>query len=187
MLCQEFCYLTFCAEAATLFPEVMSGLLRADCESDFLFRDGCAACFHHNRRLHCRKKARKGGSTRFRATAAHLTFAPPCATIFHRMNTVYHSIAVPQTVLVDFCHRYRICRLSFFGSVLRDDFGPDSDVDVLVEFEPGHVPGLLRMAQIEGELSELLGRKADVRTAAELSRHFRDDVLKEAQVQYAAA
>ena len=103
------------------------------------------------------------------------------------MNTTPHSIAVPQAVLVDFCHRHRICRLSLFGSILRDDFGPDSDVDVLVEFEPGKVPGLLRMACLEGELSALLGRKADVRTAAELSRHFRDDVLKEAQVQYAAA
>ncbi len=68
--------------------------------------------------------------------------------------------------------------------MLRDDFGPDSDVDVLVEFEPGHVPGLIRMAALEIELSDLIGRKVDLRTPAELSRYFCQRVLDEAQVQF---
>ena len=96
-------------------------------------------------------------------------------------------IEIPREAIAAFCRRNRIRRLSFFGSILRDDFGPDSDIDVLVEFEPGQVPGLLRMAGLEIELSGILGRKADLRTAAELSRHFREEVLKEAQTQYDAA
>lgn len=79
-------------------------------------------------------------------------------------------------------------RLALFGSVLRDDFRPDSDVDVLVEFEPGHVPGLLRLAGMEHELSELFGgRRVDLRTPADLSRYFRDEVLSTARIQYDAA
>jgi predicted nucleotidyltransferase len=86
----------------------------------------------------------------------------------------------------DFCVRRHIRSLAFFGSVLRDDFGPASDVDVLVEFEPGHVPGLLRLAGMERELSAMLGgRRVDMRTPADLSRYFRDDVLAQAVVQYA--
>ena len=84
-----------------------------------------------------------------------------------------------------FCRRHRIRRLALFGSVLRDDFGPDSDVDVLVEFEDGHVPGLAFFA-LEAELSKILGRKVDLNTPQFLSRHFRDDVLAEAEDQYAA-
>jgi len=99
----------------------------------------------------------------------------------------YHGVDIPQSAIAEFCQRYHVRRLALFGSILRDDFGPDSDVDVLVEFEAGHVPGLLRMAGLEIELSGILGRKADLRTAAELSRHFREDVLREAQVQYVAA
>lgn len=99
----------------------------------------------------------------------------------------YHGIDVPKARVAEFCRMYHIARLSFFGSILRGDFGPESDVDVLVEFEPGRRPGLLRMAGIEIELSELLGHKVDMRTPAELSRHFRDDVLREAQVHYVAA
>jgi hypothetical protein len=99
----------------------------------------------------------------------------------------YHGVDIPQPAIAEFCRRHHVRRLALFGSILRDDFGPDSDVDVLVEFEPGHVPGLLRMAGLEIELSGILGRKADLRTAAELSRHFREDVLREAQVQYVAA
>ena len=99
----------------------------------------------------------------------------------------YHGVDIPQPAIAEFCQRHHVRRLALFGSILRDDFGPDSDVDVLVEFEPGHVPGLLRMAGLEIELSGILGRKADLRTAAELSRHFREDVLREAQVQYVAA
>ena len=84
-----------------------------------------------------------------------------------------------------FCRRHRIRRLALFGSVLRDDFGPDSDVDVLVEFEDGHVPGLAFFG-MQAELSRILGRKVDLNTPQFLSRHFRDDVLAEAEDQYAA-
>ncbi len=95
-------------------------------------------------------------------------------------------IAIDRNRIADFCRRHHIRRLSLFGSVLRDEFGPDSDVDVLVEFEPGHVPGLIRIAGTERELSEILGRKADLRTPNDLSRHFRQQVLSTAEVQYAA-
>jgi hypothetical protein len=77
--------------------------------------------------------------------------------------------------------------LSLFGSVLRDDFGPQSDVDVLVEFEAGHAVGLMRLAGIEDELSDLLGRRADMNTVNSLSRYFRDEVVREALVQYDAS
>lgn len=93
-------------------------------------------------------------------------------------------IAIPQGLLDDFCRRRRIRKLSLFGSVLRDDFGPQSDVDVLVEFESGAVVGYFELADMESELSELLGRKADIRTSAELSRYFRDEVLTVAETQY---
>jgi uncharacterized protein len=99
----------------------------------------------------------------------------------------YHGVEIPTEKIAEFCRRYHIRRLSLFGSVLRDDFRPESDIDMLVEFEPGHVPGLLSMAGLEMELSELLGRKVDLRTPAELSRHFRDSVLQEAAPQYVAA
>ena len=94
------------------------------------------------------------------------------------------NIRVSQIQLADFCQRHHIRRLAFFGSVLRNDFGPDSDIDVLVEFEPGHTPGLITLAGMEIELSQLLGRKADLRTPAELSHYFRQEVLDTAQVQY---
>jgi predicted nucleotidyltransferase len=94
-------------------------------------------------------------------------------------------ISIPQDEIADFCRRHHIRRLSFFGSVLRDDFGPDSDVDVLVEFEPDHVPGLIRLAGMEIELSQILGgRKVDMNTPQCLSRYFRDQVQAEAKVQY---
>ena len=94
-------------------------------------------------------------------------------------------LELPQGKIVDFCRRHHIRRLAIFGSALRDDFRPDSDVDILVEFEPGHIPGLFGMARLERELSALLGRKVDLRTPEDLSRYFRDEVLKEAEVQYA--
>ena len=93
--------------------------------------------------------------------------------------------AAPEK-LADFCHKHHIKKLSFFGSVLRDDFRPDSDIDVLVEFEPGHVPGFA-IVEIEDELSRLLKRKVDMRTAGDLSRYFRDRVVREARVGYAAS
>jgi predicted nucleotidyltransferase len=89
-------------------------------------------------------------------------------------------------MLADFCRRHGIRRLSLFGSVLREDFGADSDVDVLIEFEPGREVGLIRLAGMERELTTLLGRKADLRTPADLSRYFRDEVVATAQVKYAA-
>jgi predicted nucleotidyltransferase len=85
-----------------------------------------------------------------------------------------------------FCRRNGIARLSLFGSALRDDLGPDSDVDLLVEFSPGAVVTLLDMARMEEEAAEIVGRRVDLRTPAELSRHFRDTVLATAVVQYAA-
>ncbi len=94
-------------------------------------------------------------------------------------------IPVDRDKLANFCRKHHIRKLAFFGSVLRDDFGPDSDVDVLVEFEPGHTPGLAFFA-MEAELSEILGRKVDLNTQKFLSRYFRDQVVAEAEVQYAA-
>ena len=94
-------------------------------------------------------------------------------------------IPVDREKIAGFCRRNHIRRLAFFGSVLRADFRPESDVDVLVEFEPGHPVGLIRLAGMERELSEILGRQADMRTAADLSRYFRDEVVAGAEVQYA--
>ena len=97
-------------------------------------------------------------------------------------------IAIPKEQIAEFCRRHHICKLSLFGSVLRDDFRPDSDVDVLVEFEPKHIPGLIRFAGMELELSQLLGgRKVDLNTPQFLSPYFRDEVLEEAEVQYVQA
>ena len=87
--------------------------------------------------------------------------------------------------IAQFCRRHHIRKLALFGSVLRPDFRDDSDVDVLVEFEPGHPVGLIRLGGIELELTELLGRKVDIRTPEDLSRLFRQEVLETAQVQYA--
>ncbi len=89
--------------------------------------------------------------------------------------------------IAEFCRRHHIRKLALFGSVLRDDFRSDSDVDILVEFEPRVSVGFLHLAEMELELTGLLGRRVDLRTPAELSRYFRDEVLKEAEVQYVAA
>lgn len=96
-------------------------------------------------------------------------------------------LPIPHAELAAFCRRNRIRRLSLFGSVLREDFGPTSDVDVLVEFEPGARVGLIRLAALELELGALLGRHVDLNTAGFLSRHFRDRVIAEALVEYEAA
>jgi uncharacterized protein len=95
-------------------------------------------------------------------------------------------IAINRERIADFCRRNHIHRFALFGSVLREDFRLDSDIDVLVEFEPGHVPGL-RFFAIETELSEILGRKVDLNTPNFLSPYFRDRVLAEAEVQYVAS
>ena len=96
-------------------------------------------------------------------------------------------ILIDRKKIADFCRRHHIRRLALFGSVLRDDFRPDSDVDILVEFEPGTSAGFLRLAAMELDLSKILGRKVDLRTPPELSRYFRDEVVKMSEVQYDAA
>lgn len=95
-------------------------------------------------------------------------------------------ISIPRDRIAAFCRERGIRRLSIFGSVLRTDFGPESDIDVLVEFESGRTPGLLGIVRMERELSALLGgRKVDLRTPEDLSHYFRQSVLDEAEVQYA--
>lgn len=90
----------------------------------------------------------------------------------------------PDEIAV-FCHRHHIRKLAIFGSALRDDFGHESDVDVLVDFMAGYVPGFFGLFDIEEELTELFGgHKADVRTPQDLSRYFRDEVIAKAEVQY---
>lgn len=96
-------------------------------------------------------------------------------------------VEVDRQAIAAFCKRNRIKRLSLFGSVLTDRFGPDSDIDVLVEFEPGARVGYFTIGRLIVELSAMFGRHVDVRTPMELSPHFRDDVLRNAEVQYAAA
>lgn len=92
----------------------------------------------------------------------------------------------PHPQIEEFCRRHGIRRLALFGSVLRPDFNKDSDVDVLIEFVPGRRIGLFGLAGLELELSAMIGRKVDVRTPGDLSRFFRDDVLRTALDQYAA-
>lgn len=89
-----------------------------------------------------------------------------------------NEVKVAGEVLAEFCRKNHIARLSLFGSVLRDGFRPDSDVDVLVEFEEGHTPGMIGIARMEAELSTLFGRKVDLRTPQDLSRYFRDEVVQ---------
>jgi len=90
---------------------------------------------------------------------------------------------IPHDKIVDFCRRHHIRRLALFGSVLRDDFNPDSDIDVLVEFEPEHIPGFAFFG-MEDDLSKLLGRKVELHTPKFLSHYFRDKVQAEAKTQY---
>ena len=94
-------------------------------------------------------------------------------------------IELPKERIKEFCKRHHIRKLSLFGSALRDDFSPESDLDILVEFDPAHIPGFIRLAGMEIELTEILGRKVDMRTAQDLSRYFRDEVLNSSKVQYA--
>jgi len=94
-------------------------------------------------------------------------------------------LPVDRDQIAQFCRRHHIRKLALFGSVLRPDFRDDSDVDVLVEFEPGHPVGLIRLGGIELELTELLGRRVDIRTPEDLSRLFRQEVIETAEVQYA--
>ena len=89
-------------------------------------------------------------------------------------------------ILAAFCRRHNIARLSLFGSVLRPDFRPDSDIDILVEFPPGQTPSLFDLGGMQQELTALFGREVDLKTPGFLSRYFRDQVMREAQVKYAA-
>lgn len=98
----------------------------------------------------------------------------------------YHEIEISQQAIADFCRRHRVQRLSLFGSILRDDFREDSDIDVLVQFEPGAVPGY-GFFSMQEELSSLLGRKVDLHTPGFLSKYFRDEVLHEMEVLYDSA
>ena len=93
---------------------------------------------------------------------------------------------IQKEALKAFCKRYHIQKLSLFGSALREELRPQSDIDLLVEFEKGKIPGLITLAGIENELSQLLERKVDLRTRQELSSYFRDDVVREAEIQYEA-
>jgi predicted nucleotidyltransferase len=96
-------------------------------------------------------------------------------------------IKIPGEEIARFCKKNHIRKLSLFGSVLRDDFKSDSDIDFLVEFEDGKAPGLIGLSRMERELSEMLGgRKVDLRTPQDLSIYFRQEVVETAEVQYAA-
>ena len=97
-------------------------------------------------------------------------------------------VDMPSKQIAGFCRRHHIRRLAVFGSALRPDFDQESDIDILVEFDPDHIPGLFGVARMERELSTLLGgRKVDLRTREDLSRYFRQQVMQEAEVQYAQA
>jgi predicted nucleotidyltransferase len=98
----------------------------------------------------------------------------------------YKGIEISIQTIEEFCRRHHIKRLAFFGSILRDDFGPTSDIDVLVTFEPGATPGF-GFIGIQNELSELLGHPVDLHTPASLSKYFRKEVLREAEPLYDAA
>jgi predicted nucleotidyltransferase len=100
------------------------------------------------------------------------------------MGVALHGVAIPRVDVAQFCARNHISRLSLFGSILTSRFRPDSDIDVLVEFEEGNVPGFLGLAQMELELGAILGRRVDLRTPRELSRYFREEVVSSALLQY---
>ena len=94
-------------------------------------------------------------------------------------------LTIDKNKLAKFCRRHHIRWLGLFGSVLGDDFSPESDVDVLVEFVPGHIPGFA-FFEMQMELSGLLGRRVDLHTPKFLSRYFREQVMNDAEVQYVA-
>ena len=106
------------------------------------------------------------------------------AYIWMEQGAMNPQVSIPKARLASFCQAKGIKRLAVFGSALRSDFGPESDIDLLVEFEPGRTPGLLGIAGMELDLGRMLGRKVDLRTPGDLSRYFRQQVIDEAQVQY---
>lgn len=93
---------------------------------------------------------------------------------------------IPKDKLVNFCRKNHIRKLSIFGSAIREQLGPESDIDLLVEFEEDHTPGLFSIVKIEMDFAEMLGRKVDLRTPEDLSRYFRDEVVRNARLQYQA-
>lgn len=94
------------------------------------------------------------------------------------------NIDIPSEAIAQFCQRHHIQKLSFFGSVLRDDFSSKSDLDILVEFNPKYIPGLIRLSEMEQELSAIFQRQVDLRTPEDLSSYFRQEVLDSAVTQY---
>ena len=97
-----------------------------------------------------------------------------------------HGIEFPANNIASFCRGHGVNRLALFGSILRDEFGHESDIDVLIEFEPGRTPGFFAFAGMQLELTKLLGRRVDLRTPGDLSAYFRDSVVRGSLVQYAA-
>ena len=95
-------------------------------------------------------------------------------------------IDISKDAIAEFCRKHHIRRLALFGSILREDFSSDSDIDILVEFEPDHVPGLA-FYTMQRQLAEIFGRKVDMNTAKDLSPYFREEVLEEAEDLYVAA
>ena len=93
---------------------------------------------------------------------------------------------LPEETLRHFCREHHVQRLSLFGSRLKGTHQPDSDVDLLVEFEPGHAPSMFGLVRMEAQLGDMLGKTVDLRTPGDLSRYFRQDVIDSAQVQYVA-
>lgn len=101
------------------------------------------------------------------------------------MSEKKNHIYLPKHEIEKFCKKHHIRKMSLFGSALREDLGPGSDLDLLIEFDPEHIPGLIRLAGMEIELSQVLGKKVDLRTPQDLSKYFRQDVIDSAVVQYA--
>jgi uncharacterized protein len=108
----------------------------------------------------------------------------PSHTVNPHLEKNLHQVAIQPERLMQFCQKYPIQRLSWFGSILRDDFTDKSDIDVLVEFLPNARVGFFELIRMEDELTELIGRQVDLRTPKELSQYFRQEVLDEAIVQY---
>lgn len=106
-------------------------------------------------------------------------------TTLHGAKSMARNLSPDAETLAGFCRQHHIRRLALFGSRLKGTARPDSDIDLLVEFEQGHTPGLLGISGLEIELSGLMGCKVDLRTAADLSRHFRESVVRSAEVMYA--
>lgn len=95
-------------------------------------------------------------------------------------------IEIDENAIGLFCRRHHIVKLAWFGSILTERFNEMSDVDVLVEFDPKHIPGMIALSGMERELSEIIGREVDMRTPNDLSRYFRAEVVRNALIQYAA-